>query len=145
MIIPIKQAILENLLLTAPLVSPYIYNKWNHAEVDGISNKKDLDLYKKNNPNYKNYDSVGKMTKVGAGVGLAGGALLNGVMAYNNNKFKEDFDPAMGAFFMAAPTLLGAAGGLITGGINKLNSKNSLAQKLKRKELEYQSKNNIQR
>ena len=145
MIIPIKQAILENLLLTAPLVSPYIYNKWNHAEVDGISNKKDLDLYKKNNPNYENYDSVGKMTKVGAGVGLASGALLNGVMAYNDNKFKEDFDPAMGAFFMAAPTLLGAAGGLITGGINKLNSKNSLAQKLKRKELEFQSKNSIQR
>ena len=143
--IPIKQAVLESLLLTAPLVSPYIHNKWNHAEVDGISNKKDLDLYKKNNPNYENYDSVGKMTKVGAGVGLASGALLNGVMAYNDNKFKEDFDPAMGAFFMAAPTLLGAAGGLITGGINKLNSKNSLAQKLKRKELEYQSKNNIQR
>ena len=145
MIIPIKQAVLESLLLTAPLISPYINNKWNHAEVDGISNKKDLDLYKKNNPNYENYDSVGKMTKVGAGVGLANGALLNGVMAYNDNKFKEDFDPAMGAFFMVAPTLLGAAGGLITGGINKLNSKNSLAQKLKRKELEYQSKNNIQR
>ena len=47
MIIPIKQAVLESLLLTAPLVSPYINNKWNHAEVDGISNKKDLDLYKK--------------------------------------------------------------------------------------------------
>ena len=123
MLIPIKQAVLESLLLAAPLASPYIYNKWNHAEVDGISNKKDLDLYKKNNPNYKNYDSVGKMTKVGAGVGLTSGALLNGVMAYHNNKFKEDFDPEMGATFMAIPTLLGATGGLITGGINKLNSK----------------------
>ena len=100
---------------------------------------------KKNNPNYENYDSVGKMTKVGAGAGLVGGALLNGGMAYHDNKFGEEFDPAMGAFFMAAPTLLGTTGGLIIGGINKLNSKNSLAQKLKRKELEYQSKNNIQR
>ena len=85
------------------------------------------------------------MTKVGAGVGLASGGVLNGAMAYHNNKFGDDFDPAMGAFFMAAPTLLGATGGLITGGINKLNSKNSLAQKLKRKELELQSKNKIQR
>ena len=140
-----KLILLESLLLTAPLATPYIYNKWNHAEVDSISNKKELDLYKKNNPNYKNYDSVGKMTKVGAGVGLASGGVLNGAMAYHDNKFGEEFDPAMGVFFMAAPTLLGATGGLITGGINKLNSKNSLTQKLKRKELELQSKNKIQR
>ena len=83
------------------------------------------------------------MTKVGAGVGLANGGVLNAAMAYHDNKFGEEFDPIMGAFFMATPTLLGAAGGLITGGINKLNSKNSLAQKLKRKELELQSKNKI--
>ena len=140
-----KLILLESLLLTAPLATPYIYNKWNHAKIDSISNKKELDLYKKNNPNYKNYDSVGKMTKVGAGAGLAGGVLLNGAMTYHDNKFGEEFDPAMGAFFMAAPTLLGTTGGLIIGGINKLNSKNSLAQKLKRKELEFQSKNNIQR
>ena len=145
MLIPIKQAVLESLLLAAPLASPYIYNKWNHAKVDIISNKKELDLYKKNNPNYKNYDSIGKLTKVGAGVGLASGGVLNGAMAYHNNKFGEEFDPAMGAFFMAAPTLLGATGGLITGGINKLDSENNLTQKLKRKELELQSKNKIQR
>ncbi len=90
--IPIKQAVLESLLLTAPLVSPYIHNKWNHAEVDGISNKKDLDLYKKNNPNYKNYDSVGKMTKVGAGVGLAGGVLLNGVMMDRKLRYQKPID-----------------------------------------------------
>ena len=140
-----KLILLESATLLMPALAPYMYNSYNHAKVDIISNKKELDLYKKNNPNYKNYDSVGKMTKVGAGAGLAGGVLLNGAMTYHNNKFGEEFDPAMGAFFMAAPTLLGAAGGLITGGINKLNSKNSLAQKLKRKELEYQSKNNIQR
>ena len=145
MLIPIKQAVLESLLLAAPLASPYIYNKWNHAKVDIISNKKELDLYKKNNPNYKNYDSIGKLTKVGAGVGLASGGVLNGAMAYHNNKFGEEFDPAMGAFFMAAPTLLGTIGGLVTGGINKLDSENNLTQKLKRKELELQSKNKIQR
>ena len=138
-----KLILLEGATLLMPALAPYMYNSYNHAKVDIISNKKDLDLYKKNNPNYKNYDSVGKMTKVGAGVGLAGGALLNGGMAYHDNKFGEEFDPAMGAFFMAAPTLLGTTGGLITGGINKLNSKNSLAQKLKRKELEFQSKNKI--
>ena len=139
-----KLILLESATLLMPALAPYMYNSYNHAKVDIISNKKELDLYKKNNPNYKNYDSIGKLTKVGAGVGLASGALLNGVMAYNDNKFKEDFDPAMGAFFMVAPTLLGTAGGLITGGINNLNSKNSLAQKLKRKELEFQSKNKIQ-
>ena len=140
-----KLILLESLLLTAPLATPYIYNKWNHAKVDSISNKKELDLYKKNNPNYKNYDSVGKMTKVGAGVGLASGGVLNGAMAYHNNKFGEEFDPAMGAFFMATPTLLRTIGGLVTGGINKLDSENNLTQKLKRKELELQSKNKIQR
>ena len=135
-----KLMLLEGATLLMPALAPYMYNSYNHAKVDIISNKKELDLYKKNNPNYKNYDSVGKMTKVGAGAGLVGGALLNGGMAYHDNKFGEEFDPAMGAFFMAAPTLLGTTGGLITGGINKLNSKNSLAQKLKRKELEFQSK-----
>lgn len=138
-----KLILLESATLLMPALAPYMYNSYNHAKVDIISNKKELDLYKKNNPNYKNYDSVGKMTKVGAGAGLAGGVLLNGTMTYHNNKFGEEFDPAMGAFFMAAPTLLGTTGGLIIGGINKLNSKNSLAQKLKRKELEFQSKNKI--
>ena len=138
-----KLILLESATLLMPALAPYMYNSYNHAKVDIISNKKELDLYKKNNPNYKNYDSVGKMTKVGAGAGLVGGALLNGGIAYHDNKFGEEFDPAMGVFFMAAPTLLGTAGGLITGGINKLNSKNSLAQKLKRKELELQSKNKI--
>lgn len=138
-----KLILLEGAMIAMPALAPYMYNSYNHAKVDSISNKKDLDLYKKNNPNYKNYDSIGELTKVGAGVGLASGGVLNGAMAYHNNKFGDDFDPAMGAFFMVTPTLLGAAGGLITGGINKLNSKNSLAQKLKRKELELQSKNKI--
>lgn len=140
-----KLILLEGAPLLMPALAPYMYNSYNHAKVDSISNKKDLDLYKKNNPNYKNYDSIGKLTKVGAGVGLASGGVLNGAMVYHDNKFGEEFDPTMGAFFMATPTLLGAAGGLITGGINKLNSKNSLAPKLKRKELELQSKNKIQR
>ena len=42
-----KLILLESLLLTAPLATPYIYNKWNHAKIDSISNKKELDLYKK--------------------------------------------------------------------------------------------------
>ena len=138
-----KLILLESGVLAVPIIAPYAYNSYNHAKVDSISNKKDLDLYKKNNPNYKNYDSIGELTKVGAWVGLTSGALLNGAMAYHDNKFKEDFDPAMGAFFMAAPTLLGTIGGLVTGGVNKLDSENNLTQKLKRKELEFQSKNKI--
>lgn len=138
-----KLILLEGATLLMPALAPYMYNSYNHAKVDIISNKKELDLYKKNNPNYKNYDSIGKLTKVGAGVGLASGGVLNGAMAYHNNKFGEEFDPAMGAFFMAAPTLLGTIGGLVTGGINKLDSENNLTQKLKRKELELQSKNKI--
>lgn len=140
-----KLILLEGATLLMPALAPYMYNSYNHAKVDIISNKKELDLYKKNNPNYKNYDSIGKLTKVGAGVGLASGGVLNGAMAYHNNKFGEEFDPAMGAFFMATPTLLGTIGGLVTGGINKLDSENNLTQKLKRKELELQSKNKIQR
>ena len=140
-----KLILLESATLLMPALAPYMYNSYNHAKVDIISNKKELDLYKKNNPNYKNYDSIGKLTKVGAGVGLASGGVLNGAMAYHNNKFGEEFDPAMGAFFMATPTLLGTIGGLVTGGINKLDSENNLTQKLKRKELELQSKNKIQR
>ena len=141
----VKNIIEESATLLMPALAPYMYNSYNHAKVDIISNKKELDLYKKNNPNYKNYDSIGKLTKVGAGVGLASGGVLNGAMAYHNNKFGEEFDPAMGAFFMATPTLLGTIGGLVTGGINKLDSENNLTQKLKRKELELQSKNKIQR
>ena len=60
-----KLILLEGAPLPLPALAPYMYNSYNHAKVDSISNKKDLDLYKKNNPNYKNYDSIGKLTKVG--------------------------------------------------------------------------------
>ena len=44
-----KLILLEGAPLLLPALAPYMYNSYNHAKVDSISNKKDLDLYKKNN------------------------------------------------------------------------------------------------
>ena len=42
-----KLILLEGAPLLLPALAPYMYNSYNHAKVDSISNKKDLDLYKK--------------------------------------------------------------------------------------------------
>ena len=39
-----KLILLESATLLMPALAPYMYNSYNHAKVDIISNKKELDL-----------------------------------------------------------------------------------------------------
>ena len=131
-----KDTLLEEAVaFIAPAFVPGIQNDYAHALMDNVKNKKQLDAFKNSYSgmaDYKTYDDTLHTAKRGLIYGAGTGAILGGVLAYEDPK---DVSVGDAVGIGSIPAVLGGIGGTISGVIrNNISKEPKLYDRVKEKE-----------